>query len=137
MKKLLILFAATALVTGLCLRDSSRLRADENDPNDPDNVELVTPPTSPDAEKFYDGNVIISYDLDDDESGQVAGETNEGKTDRLPGSNRTKSSRSRYNLARTELGTPSKPRRSTGGRFSTSRMVSSPMSRAHCGSIFR
>src|SRR5439155_20727283 len=53
----------------------------------PDNVELAIPPMSPDAVKIYDGVTIISYVPEGQSSPdkEVAGETEDGKTDTLPG----------------------------------------------------
>jgi hypothetical protein len=64
MKKSLIFFAILLAATAsICLLDRSLLRAEDGDgfPDDPDNVELAIPPTSPDAVKYYDGITIISY----------------------------------------------------------------------------
>ncbi len=85
MKRLLIFLATAALATGLYLLDHSRLRADEGDPDDPDNVELADPPTSPDAQKEFDGIAIINYEPGNEDGAAVTSEATDGKTDKLPG----------------------------------------------------
>lgn len=90
-RKLLIFFASVAVAaTSIYLLDHSRLRAQEGGdppPGEADNVALVTPPSSPDAEKPNDGITIISY-LPDGQStaeDEVEGKNEGGKTDKLPG----------------------------------------------------
>ena len=93
MKKSLIVFASLLIsLASISLLDRSRVRADVDSScrpfnEDPDNVELVIPPTSPDAEKTYDGITVISYVPDGESSSdnEVVGNAEGGKSDKLPG----------------------------------------------------
>src|SRR2546430_9607747 len=93
MKKSRIFFATvlTALVS-IPVFDERHVQAEVDADcqpfaENPDNVELAIPPMCPEAVKIYDGITIISYVPEGQSSPdkEVAGETEDGKTDTLPG----------------------------------------------------
>src|SRR2546423_458472 len=93
MKKSRIFFATvlTALVS-IPIFDQRHVQAEVDADcrafaENPDNVELVIPPTSPDALKTFDGITVISYVPEGESSSdtEVAGRNGDGKNGKLPG----------------------------------------------------